>query len=144
MISKRDGKNYFSGTAQYWIENIDLGTCNRNEFVFADIFCYNASAFIENYVDDWLWFPITYVYNQREYENNLFRQFSVRLQSKEQMERIIGIFGYKSKEEFIKKYSEMEDQMKKGVVQEYRYSNCFESAPLICKIISSQEIGTRN
>ncbi len=45
-VSQKDGKNYYSGTASYWINNINVEVCNKNEFVFADIFCHNASMFI--------------------------------------------------------------------------------------------------
>lgn len=37
-VSQKDGKNYYSGTASYWINNINVEVCNKNEFVFADIF----------------------------------------------------------------------------------------------------------
>ena len=47
-----------------YFNNINVEICNKNEFVFADIFCYNAAIFVENYTSSWFWFPLTYVFDR--------------------------------------------------------------------------------
>ena len=143
-ISQKDGKKYYSGTADYWINNINVEVCNKNEFVFADVFCYNAAIFIENYTDGWFWFPKTYIYNRMEYGNSLFRQFAVRLKSKEHLQEITKIMGFSNIDAFKKKYIEIETKMKQGNFREYRYNSVFETAPIICQFIKAEELGIRN
>ena len=143
-VSQKDGKNYYSGTANYWINNINVEVCNKNEFVFADVFCYNAAIFIENNTDGWYWFPKTYTYSKMEYGNSLFRQFAVRLKSKEHLQEVAKIMGFSDVQAFKKKYIEIETEMKKGYFKENRYSGAFETAPVICQFIKAEELGLRN
>ena len=143
-VSEKDDKNYYSGTANYWINNINVEICNKNEFVFADIFCYSASMFIENYTKEWLWFPITYIYDRVEYGNSLFRQFAIRLKSKEYLQEVVKIMGFSDAEAFRKKYIEIEKKMEEGNFREYRYNSVFETAPVICQYVKSEELGIRN
>jgi len=141
-VNKRDNKTYYSGVAKYWTDNININTCNKNEFVFADILLHNASIFIENYKDGWFWFPITYVYNG--YENSLMKNFAIKLQSKEHLEEVSTIFGYGSVEEFQEKFFEIEERLNKGSMEKYRFKNCFEFVPLLNYYIKTEELGTRN
>ena len=141
-MSRKDNKNYDSGTAQYWIDNINIETCSVNEFVFADIFCYNASIFIESYENHGYWFPISYTYSQNGI--GLLQQFSIRLKSKEHLQKTVKVFGFTDVEMFKKKYAEIESLIKKGTFNDYRYSGAFESAPIMCEFVSSKELGTRN
>ena len=143
-VSKKDGKNYYSGTANYWINNINVEVCNKNEFVFADIFCHNASMFVENYTKEWFWFPITYIYDRAEYGNSLFRQFAIRLKSKEHLQEATKIMGFTDTEVFKRKYIEIERKMKEGNFREYRYNSAFETAPVMCQYVKSEELGIRN
>ena len=143
-VSQKDGKKYYSGTASYWINNINVEVCNKNEFVFADIFCHNASIFVENYTNEWFWFPITYIYDRAEYGNSFFRQFAIRLKSKEHLREVAKIMGFSDTEVFKKKYIEIEKKMKEGNFKEYRYNNAFETAPVICQYVKSEELGIRN
>ena len=143
-VSEKDDKNYYSGTANYWINNINVEICNKNEFVFADIFCHSASMFIENYTKEWLWFPITYIYDRVEYGNSLFRQFAIRLKSKEYLQEVVKIMGFSDAEAFRKKYIEIEKKMEEGNFREYRYNSAFETAPVICQYVKSEELGIRN
>lgn len=142
-VSQKDGKEYYSGTANYWVNNINIEVCNKNEFVFADIFCYNAAIFVPNYTSRWRWFPITYIYD-KGYENSLFRQFAIRLQSKEHLQEVAKIMGFSDTEGFKKKYMEIEAEIKKGEFREYRYNIIFEAAPTMCQYVKSEELGIRN
>lgn len=143
-VSQKDGKNYYSGTASYWINNINVEVCNKNEFVFADIFCHNASMFVENYTNGWFWFPITYIYDRAEYGNSFFRQFATRLKSREHLQEAAKMMGYSDMESFKKKYIEIERKMKEGNFREYRYNSAYETAPVICQYVKSEELGIRN
>ena len=143
-ISKKDGTNYLSGTANYWMNNINVEVCNKNEFVFADIFCYNAAIFIENYTSGWYWFPKTYIYEKAEYGNSPFRQFAVRLKSKEHLQEVAKIMGFSDVEAFKKKFMEIEAKVQERSFKEYRYNGSFKTVPMICEFIKSEELGIRN
>ena len=143
-VSQKDGKRYYSGTASYWVNNINIEVCNKNEFVFADVFCYNAAIFVENYTSGWFWFPITYTYSRVEYGNSLFRRFAVCLKSKEHLREVVKIMGYSDVETFKKKYIEIETKIKEGDFREYRYNSAFEVAPVICQFVKVDELGIRN
>lgn len=137
-ICQRDNKKYHSGQAQYWIDNINTDICNKNEFAFADVLCYNAANLIENYTESWKWFPVTYPYDKTT------QSYAVKLKSKERLCELAAICGYKDVELFKKKYKEIEDLVKKGYLNEYRYSGSFDSAPLLCNFIKTEELGIRN
>jgi hypothetical protein len=139
-VSKRDNKNYHSGTAQYWIENIDTEACSKNEFVFADLLCYNYAVFGKDYHDDWYWFPIAYAYGG--HENAMIRAFAVKLQSLECLSIASQIFGYNEVQELSTKIAEIEEKNKTGGFREYRHSGAFESAPILCYYIKSKDLGT--
>ena len=79
-----------------------------------------------------------------QYENNLFRQFAVRLKSKEHLQEVAKIMGFSDVEVFKKKYIEIERKMKEGIIKEYRYNSAFETAPVICQYVKSEELGIRN
>ena len=79
-----------------------------------------------------------------QYENNLFRQFAVRLKSKEHLQEVVKIMGFSDVEVFKKKYIEIETKMKEGSFHDYRYKNVFETAPLICQFVKAEELGIRN
>ena len=87
---------------------------------------------------------LTYVYGKLEYGNSPFNQFVVRLKSKEHLQEVAKIMGFSNTEEFKKKYIEIETEMQKGNFREYRYNSAFETAPVICQYIKSEELGSRN
>lgn len=136
-------KNYFSGTSEYWLRNININICSKNEFVFADIFLYNAAILIPNYKNSWYWFPLSYVY-EREYPTSEFKRFAIKLKSKEELSRVASIFGFTSIEIFIEKYKECEKKYQEGEFSDYRYSNCFHSASTLFNYIKSDELGIFN
>lgn len=139
-VSERDGKRYNSGTAQYWIDNINNEACTKNEFMFADILCHNSNVFIED-KETWYWFPITYIYDRY---HTMFRNFAIKLQSKEHLTEAAYIFGYDNIESFKKRFFEIESRFKKGEFQNNRYRGSFENTPILCEFIKYEELGTRN
>lgn len=139
-VSKRDNKNYYSGTAQYWIENIETESCSKNELVFADLLCFNYAVFGKDYHHNWYWFPITYVYGG--HENAMMRTFASKLQSLEYLSKASLIFGYNEVEALKTKIAEIEEKNKTGGLREYRYVSAFENAPILCYYIKSKDLGT--
>lgn len=138
-IIKRDNKNYHTGTGQHWIETLALDYCTREQFVFADLICYNYSMYGKYYLHWWSWFPISYIY-ANEYEN-LLASFAKRMISKEQLEEILPLFGYETKESFIEKAKAIESdpnlrQRKTG------YPGAFNSPQLLCDFIKADKIAT--
>ena len=141
-VNQRDNKNYYCGTANFWIEHINIDVCSKAEFVFADEFCYNAALLIPNYDDSWYWFPQTYVYAVRD--DFMMRTFSIKLKSKEHLNIATSIFGYTSTDAFIKKFKEIETAFREGKLRDYRYGSAFESASVICGFIKAEELGMKN
>lgn len=139
-IRERDKKKYHSGTAQFWIDNINTDICSKGEFVFADVFCFNASVF-GNCKVPWYWFPLTYTYDRYNY---MTRSFSIKLQSKEHLVEATLIFGYNSVDLFKNKFSSIEDRVKSGEFKIYRHSGSFDCVPILCDYIESGELGVLN
>ena len=52
--------------------------------------------------------------------------------------------GFSDTEAFKKKYIEIEKKMREGNFKEYRYNHAFETAPVICQYVKSEELGIRN
>lgn len=50
-VCNRDGQNYYSGTAQYWTSNINADFCSKEQFVLADLICFNYSVYGKDYLD---------------------------------------------------------------------------------------------
>lgn len=73
--------------------------------------------FIENYTRKWFWFPITYIYDKAEYGSSLFRQFAMRLKSKEHLQEAVKIMGFSDTDAFKKKYIEIESKIKEGKIE---------------------------
>lgn len=142
-VCKRDEKKYYSGTANLWMEQINMEICNKGEFVFGDLFCYNCSYLIENYKSNWAWFPITYIYCGED-RQSLLRTYSIKLKSKEHLEKACYIMGYSSVDSFVEKYKEVEEHYKKGEFKQYRYGSAFDYAQAFWDSISYIELGTRS
>ena len=139
-VKERDGKRYHSGAAHYWIETIDADYCSKEDFISADLLCFNYGIYGNCYLDKWAWFPVTYVYanGYKNYIAILGRQ----LISKEKLKKALQIFNYDTTEEFKNKCNEVEKDMQEGQFREYRYNSAFESAPILSEYIKASEIGT--
>ncbi|MBO1264485.1 TIR domain-containing protein [Proteiniclasticum sp. SCR006] len=138
-INERDDKKYYSGTAQYWIENLNIDICNKDEFVFGDLLCYQHSVIGVTYYSDWNWFPLTYGYGLN---NKLLQDFSVRFKSMEQLDSFKEIFGYNDYAKFIERLTTLANNYKDGDFRQIRYPRSFDSAPMIFSFIMPNEIGT--
>lgn len=142
-IKERDGKNYYSGTANYWITTIDADFCTKEDFVAADLVCFNYSVYGNEFIRDWgywAWFPITYAYDN-EYKNYIVR-LSKKITSKEKLDKVLRLFNYETREKFIERCTEVENSIRQGEYRDYRYSGAFEPAPLISYTVKAEEIGS--
>lgn len=139
-MKARDNKNYLSGAAEYWIKNVATDFCTKEQFVLADVLCFNYSIFGKGYLDSWPWFPLLYVYDN-EY-NSALSAIAKRMISKEYMEDVLVLFGYKSIDEFKLKFHEIVEEKKQGVYKEYRYSQSFDSPAMLDHFITEEKIAT--
>lgn len=139
-VRQRDDKKYLSGIANWWVGHINTDICTKNEFVFADLLCFNASILVEN-TEYHYWFPITYVYDRRDL--NSIQLFANRLRSKENLVDAAVLFGFSSIEAFQAKFKELEDSAVLRGIRGYGYRESFDSAPFIGYYIKSDELGTK-
>ena len=136
----QDEKNYYSGTAQHWIDNIASDFCNKKEFVFADVLLYNYAFFGANYGDNWPWFPITYVYDG-EY-GTILQNTACQMKSKEVALRWANVFGFDTEIAFhdnVKSIMEMQDSQRH---RRSGYPMSFIDPQLLSDFIKPEEIAT--
>ncbi len=138
-IKKRDDKNYYSGTAQHWIETIDTDFCTKEQFILADLICLNVSIYGTPLNDGWPWFPVTYVYDN-EY-NSVIGIMGKKLVSKEFANDVLPLFGYEKVEDLKAKFKEVE-MAPRGTYREYRFSAAFDSAHTLGDFIKSEQIAS--
>ena len=138
-IKKRDDKNYYTGTGQHWIETISSEFCTTEQFVFADMMCFNYSVYGKNYNNKYAWFPITYCYENR-YDSSI-GNFALKLVSNLHVEETLPLFGYDNVESFIGKFKQIEE-LENNPYHDYRYLGAFESAQLLGYFIKSDKIAT--
>lgn len=132
-----DGTKYLSGTAKYWISNIDKDFCSKEQFVLADLICFNYSVYGKDYICGPKWFPVTYIY-ENQY-NNSIAKIAKRMISREFLQEIVPLFNYDNIDDFIEKFKSMKESIK-GDYKEYRYSGSFECAPLLGYYIKAEQI----
>lgn len=101
-ICKRDDTNYYSGAAHYWIETIANNFCTKEQFIYADLICFNYAVYGNHIQNDMLWFPITYVYDSQY--SSLLSKMGKKLVSHEFVQTVLPLWGYKTIEAFIDVY----------------------------------------
>lgn len=138
-VNSRDNMRYYSGTAQYWIENIATEICNKKEFAFADVLLCNYSIYGKNYRDDWAWFPITYVYGGED--ETSFQKLAASLKSLEVANIWTRIFGYNNVAELKKKISEVNNPTHDSGRRRPGYNAAFYKSQLIGDFIKPEEVG---
>lgn len=137
-----DNKNYFNGMAQIWIENIYEPKITKQEFTRADLLLYNLSILLLN-EQSWYWFPTTYVYSGDSRFDSSLKEFSIRLKSKYEVNKIKDIFGINSVDELKGLFNKAIDIIG-NKKERYRYSGAFDYADLITDTIKVDEIGMLN
>lgn len=137
---KIDNQRYYSGIATMWIENIYEPKIEKKMFVLADLLLYNLSIILLE--TDWYWFPQTYIYDGLYSEEDVLRQFSIRLKSKYEVDKIKELFGVSSEHETIEKFKKME-QIGKEIQKRVAYGGN-QYAGLITDFVKVSEIATLN
>ena len=132
-----DAQRYLSGTAKHWTSNINTEFCTKEQFVLADLICANYAVYGKDYISDWPWFPVTYVYDNRY--NSVLGSIAKRMISREYLQEVIPLFGYDDVDDFIDKMKSTEESLKTKY-RDFRYSGAFESAPLLGYYIKAEEM----
>lgn len=138
-MNKRDEKNYTCGTATYWIESIDK-RYTKEQFVFADLICFNHSIYSNNSLLSWPWFPLTYIYDN-EYASGI-GVFTRRFISREYVEEILPLFGYETVETFIERMKQVKEEIKQRMYQDIRFSGVWHSPALLSEFVDEEKIAS--
>ena len=138
-MKKRDGKNYICGTAAYWIENIDEHY-TKEQFIFADLICFNYSIYCKDSLLSWYWFPMTYIYDN-EFSSGI-GVFTRRFVSKEYIEEILPLFGYETIESFVKKMEQVKEEIKQRKYQDIRFAEAWHSPALLSSFVDTEKIAS--
>lgn len=139
-MKERDKKDYISGTAAYWIENIDTTHYTKKHFLLADLICYNYSIYGKDNLFGSCWFPMTYIYDN-EYSivlGILGRKFV----SREFMTRILPLFGFDTVDEFGLKIDEITKKFRNGEYREIRYPYVLDEAPILSEFVDQEQMAT--
>ena len=139
-VKARDNKKYHSGTAYYWVTNMDDSIVSKSDFTAADLLCFNYAVYGKDYISDYEWFPVSYIF-ENEYSNSISRLAKL-LVSKEKVQKVLPMFNYDTVESFVSRIKEIEENTQNKRYRDYRYPSCFESAPLLSSFIKSEEIAT--
>lgn len=138
-IRARDNKKYYTGTGLHWIETLSDSFCSKEQFILADLICFNYSIYGKYFLSSWHWFPVTYIYDN-EY-NSALTLIGKKLISREFVQEILPLFGFESIDEFIQKVKSVEGAPS-GTYQDYRYPETFVSAHMLGDFIKSEEIAS--
>lgn len=134
-------KKFHSGTAEYWISNLDIKKCSKDQFVFADNLLYNASIYIEKFNNEYNWFPLTYIYGGRD---NIFTtSYFKKMISRNSLAELLNMFGYNDPEKFKTCFKNIDSLIVKGNFERAGYSLTFEKAPLLNDIVNFEDLGSR-
>ncbi len=136
-VCEVEKQKYYSGTAYHWIQTIQANFCLKEQFVFADLLCFNYAVYGKHYNSNWAWFPITYCYDSQY--NSSVALMAKKLISKEYVERILPIFGYQSIPEFISKFKNVQNNKN---YSKYCYSGAFDSANILSYFIEADAIAS--
>lgn len=140
IVSHRDNKKYYCGTAQLWMETINMDFISKSDFVAADNLLYNVAVFGKNYNYHWWWFPVSYVYDER---NLIIEELGKKMVSREHLKEVSKIFGYDNPNDFIAEAKTIVEDVNNNR-QRWRYSGSWHDAPLITDYFKFEEAGALN
>ncbi len=139
-VKVKNKQNYYSGEAAYWTQNVDSAFCTKEDFVLADLICFNYSIYGNEYIGGHPWFPMTYVYDNTY--SSVIREMSKKLISREYVEQVLPLFGYSTIAEFKTAFANVEADRKQGKYRDYRYQQAWDPAVMIGDFIEVAKIGT--
>ena len=136
----RDNKQYLSGTAALWIEDLNQEFCSKNELVLADLICFNYMLFGLETNLMIHWFPKLYVYCDYDFHNPLDK-LCAKMRSREQLESVLLMLNFSKKEQFIEKFKNVETSKQLRQLGHWGYVETYYTAPMFCDKLKSSEIG---
>ena len=136
----KDNKKYYNGTAQIFVDSINVNICSLKDLCFADELCYNFYVFGSETISDRYWFPILYIYDG-EY-NTLLKQFSSKLKSSDWALTVAKIFGYENVQMFKDNLKKTVKALEDSRTNRERYLEAFRFAPQIVDFIKVDDIAT--
>ena len=139
-VKRKYNENYYSGEAKYWLDNILYDFCTKEDFVLADLICYNYTIYGKNYHYKYWWFPVTYCYD--EPYRSVLDIIAKKMVSKDNLRDIMHIFGYDSANDFINKCREVETMRNNGEFKDCCFSSSFYSPRILSDVIKSDQIGS--
>lgn len=139
-MKERDQKDYISGTAAYWIENIDITHYTKEYFLLADLICYNYSIYGKDNLFGSCWFPMTYIYDN-EY-SSVLGILGRKFVSREFMTRILPLFGFDTVDEFGLKIDEITKKFRNGEYRDIRYHYALNEAPILSEFVDQEQMAT--
>lgn len=138
-VKKRDGHEYYSAMAKFWLDHLNGEACRRESFILADELCYNVTILKGKTVFGDHWFPKTYVYDGGL---SIVRGFADRLHSLELVPKVARSFGFVDMNDFVQRYSAVEDSMRSGAFRNHGHFELGYNAPLLCQFVPTGELGT--
>lgn len=139
-IKRRDGKAWLSPMAKFWLENVDVDTCSGEAFILADELCFNSAIMAGRDSIPDTWHPKTYIYDEAF---TAFRGYANGLRSQSLLEKAAQAFGFKDVEGFVRRFKEVESRDRAGEYTRHRLTEAYNSAPLLCRFVSSDQLGMR-
>lgn len=124
-------KNFFSPMADLVIKRLP-DNITKDHLINADLLCYYISV-----MDNLTWFPITYIYRQRDASK--FELFN-RLASQRHFEKVKTLFNVQTVKELQDKIKAIKEADKNP--ERIRYSGSFDSVTPIYQLIDIEKIGT--
>lgn len=125
-------KNFFNSMADLIIKRVPKNL-TKDDIVEADVLCYYVST-----LNNWRWFPQTYIYGSRD-KKELF----YKMVSNKHFEKIKILFGVDSVDEFkiiLEKLKEKDSQ--NNLDNRVGYSGSFESVEPLYEVIDLEKIAT--
>lgn len=138
FLDNRDQKNYYSGKAHAWINNLYESLVSKEDFVDADVLLSSLSLLCET-KSNHPWFALSYVYSQ--YRQSRIKKIAVSLESKRLSKKYFELFnatGVQSLKKQLDKIKEFNDQR----TTHFGHSGAFESIEFVTNYIDIDKVGT--
>lgn len=140
-INEVNQSRKITAIGDYWLSNIDLEFCNREDLIFVDLLLniFSQTKIINNL--EIYWFPKLYIYD--EYHKGI-NGFAAKLKSKNSALKMLKMFNLSSIEIFKVHFKNLVDFANDKEYKMYGYSESFSSIPLLANYIKVEEIGMYN
>jgi hypothetical protein len=138
FLDTKDQKNYYSGKAHAWINNLYEPVVNKEEFVDADVLLTSLTILCET-KDNHPWFAVTYVYSK--YRQSKIKKIAMALESKRLASKYFDLFNSSSIQTLKSQLQKIKDFDSKRT-SHFGYDSAFDSIEFITNYIDIDKIGT--